>query len=360
MSTTRRSTLPTVGRPVSESPGPAAAGASTGTGDIDDPEQARALDPETFYACLTQRNRGLVPAPLQTRIGAARLLVAGCGSIGGATVQPLGRMGYRHFVLADVGTYELNNLNRQNATIDDLGRNKAEVGARHLRGINPHVDAVVVPEGVTPANARALVEGADVVVDGVDVTTPAGLAAKVQLHREACRQRKPLITGWDMAGMLAAQVIDYRVVRRVFDGQLDPGDEERLSTWEVVFRIAPRGHIPAEMYRELRDGLSRPDYSVPQLTEAATQFGSLAVHMVNVLVSGRPLPRTVAVDVHRITRTRGRRLADAVNRQVERARFLAHLPAGQAWNGFAPAPVYRIARRLGRRDTIPLEKERTA
>lgn len=316
--------------------------------DVGTPRQARELDKDAFYACLTQRNRGLISPRQQARIATTRLLVAGCGSIGGATVQPLGRMGYQHFVLADVGTYELNNLNRQNATVDDLGRNKAEVGARTLRGINPHVDARVVTDGVTAANARELVEGADVVVDGVDVTTGSGLAAKVRLHEEACRQRKPLVTGWDMAGMLAAQAFDYRLVRRIFDGQLVPGDEERLSTWEVIFRIAPRTHIPGEMFRELRRGLSSPDYSVPQLAEAATQFGSLAVHMVNVLVAGRKLPRTVAVDVHHLSMTRRLRLVDDLARQVERIRFLAQLPTEQAWHGFAPAPVYRAGRRLGR------------
>ncbi|MFJ4520608.1 ThiF family adenylyltransferase [Streptomyces sp. NPDC088810] len=330
------------------------------TPDVDSPQQARELDEDTFYACLTQRNRGLIPADLQARIRRTRLLVAGCGSIGGATVQPLGRTGYQHFVLADVGTYELNNLNRQHATVDDLGRNKAEVGARALRGINPHVDVEVVPDGVTRANAEKLVEQADVIVDGVDVTTPTGLAAKVRLHQEACRQRKPLVTGWDMAGMLAAQVFDYRQIRRIFDGELLPGDEERLATWEVIFRIAPRAYIPAEMYRELRSGLRRPDYSVPQLAEAATQFGSLAVHMVNVLVAGRKLPRTVAVDVHHIAMTPGRRLVDDLARRLERVRFLARLPAEQAFHGFAPAPVYRAARRLARGSTSTLREGRTA
>lgn len=313
--------------------------------DVGTPAEARELDEETFYASLTQRNRGLIPARLQEQIRHAPLLIAGCGSIGGATVQPLGRMGYRDFVLADVGTYELNNLNRQHATVDDLGRNKAEVGADALRAINPHVRAEVVTEGITRENVRELVRRAEVIVDGVDVTTSSGLHAKIALHQEACRQRKPLVTGWDMAGMLAAQCFDYRLVRRIFDGQLLAEDAERLSTWEVIFRIAPRGYIPGEMYRELRQGLGRPDYSVPQLTEAATQFGSLAVHMVNQLVAGEDVPRTVAVDVHQVAMTPGRRTVDRVTRHWEKARFLRHLPLDQAWRGFAPAAAYRISRR---------------
>ncbi|MGP4001356.1 ThiF family adenylyltransferase [Streptomyces sp. 8N706] len=327
--------------------------------DVSTPQQARELDDARFYASLTQRNQGLIPAELQERIRRTRLLIAGCGSIGGATVQPLGRMGYTRFVLADVGSYELNNLNRQNATVEDLGQNKASVGARSLRAINPHVDAEVVPEGITQANAEALVEQADFIVDGVDVTTPTGLAAKICLHKEACRQRKPLVTAWDMAGMLAAQCFDYRVIRKIFDGQLVPGDEERLATWEVIFRIAPRAHIPGEMFRELRRGLTKPDYSVPQLAEAATQFGALAVHMVNVLVAGRRLPPTVAVDVHHVSMTRGRRIVDHLARQWERARFLGHLPSEQAWNGFAPAPAYRASRQLSLR-TARTAQERKA
>ncbi|AQT72301.1 MULTISPECIES: HesA/MoeB/ThiF family protein [Streptomyces] len=321
---------------------------STGPGgppDVGTPSEARELDEELFYASLTQRNRGLIPAALQEQIRHTPLLIAGCGSIGGATVQPLGRMGYRDFVLADVGTYELNNLNRQNATVDDLGRNKAEVGADALRAINPHVRAEVVPVGITRDNVRELVRRAEVVIDGVDVTTPSGLRAKIALHQEACRQRKPLVTGWDMAGMLAAQCFDYRLVRRIFDGQLLAEDADVLSTWEVIFRIAPRSHIPGEMYRELRRGLGRPDYSVPQLTEAATQFGSLAVHMVNQLVAGADVPRTVAVDVHHIALKPGRRVVDRVARHWERARFLGHLPREQAWRGFSPAAVYRLGRR---------------
>ncbi|MER5487111.1 ThiF family adenylyltransferase [Streptomyces sp. NPDC002812] len=313
--------------------------------DVGTPAEARELDEELYYASLTQRNRGLIPAALQEQIRHTPLLIAGCGSIGGATVQPLGRMGYRDFVLADVGTYELNNLNRQHATVDDLGRNKAEVGADALRAINPHVRAEVVPVGITPENVRELVRRAEVIVDGVDVTTPSGLRAKIALHQEACRQRKPLVTGWDMAGMLAAQCFDYRLVRRIFDGQLLAEDADVLSTWEVIFRIAPRSHIPGEMYRELRRGLGRPDYSVPQLTEAATQFGSLAVHMVNQIVAGEDVPRTVAVDVHHIALTPGRRVADRIGRHWEKARFLNHLPREQAWRGFSPAAVYRLGRR---------------
>src|SRR3954453_14734777 len=97
--------------------------------DAASPEAALQLDPEAFYRILVTRNRGVVPAADQDRIGRARILVAGCGSIGGAAVEPLVRWGFRDLVLADPGTYELSNLNRQNAVVAALGRNKAVVAA---------------------------------------------------------------------------------------------------------------------------------------------------------------------------------------------------------------------------------------
>jgi len=59
----------------------------------------------------------------------------GCGSIGGATVVPLVRLGAERFVLCEPGDYELNNLNRQAADMGDIGRNTAEVQADRARAI---------------------------------------------------------------------------------------------------------------------------------------------------------------------------------------------------------------------------------
>lgn len=316
--------------------------------EIVDAAQARTLGPDEYYAKLVERNHGLVPAPVQRRIQGATLLVAGCGSIGGAAVQPLARMGYTRFRFADNGVYELNNLNRQHALLCDLGRNKATVAGRYVRDINPYAEVTVGTDGVTAANAEQLVTGVDVIVDGVDVTTAAGLAAKVALHTAARAQRKPLITGWDMAGTLAVQYLDYRRLRRIFDGELTAADVHRLSVWEAVFRIAPRRHIPAEMYDQLAGSLSEPGYSVPQLVEAATQFGSLAAHLVTKIVADQPVPRTVVVDVRQVSSNRTGRLADQLRRPLAAARFLRSLPPAAAWNGFTPRPLYDTGRRLTR------------
>src|SRR5207237_9468974 len=79
------------------------------------------------YAEMTIRNRGLVPDVEQGQLRRAWILVAGCGSVGGAAIEPLVRMGAEHLMLAEPDGYDVHNMNRQAVRIQDIGRNKAEV-----------------------------------------------------------------------------------------------------------------------------------------------------------------------------------------------------------------------------------------
>ena len=72
---------------------------------------------EAFYADLTTNNRGFVSDEAQGRLAQITVLVAGCGSTGGAAVEPLVRLGVQRFLLGEPGAYELNNLNRQSAAL---------------------------------------------------------------------------------------------------------------------------------------------------------------------------------------------------------------------------------------------------
>ncbi|WP_306370214.1 ThiF family adenylyltransferase [Nocardiopsis sp. CC223A] len=311
--------------------------------DVTTEAEARALSADDFYRHLVARNRGLVPPEEQRAVRRSRILVAGCGSIGGAAVEPMVRIGFENLHLADSGTYELNNLNRQRAWVRDVGENKASVAARVVGEINPHARVTVTTEGITAANANPLVAGADLIVDGVDVTTMSGLRAKLALHEAALEHRRPLVTGWDLAGMLCAEHIDYRRERRIFGGAITPADLDRLSVWEAIVRIAPMRAMPAEMLAELADNLHDSDYSVPQLPEAAWQFGSLACHMALRIVAGRPIPSRVGVDVHALTRPLRERVRDTVVRPVQYLRFVRALGLASTVRATAPRPLLRLS-----------------
>ena len=109
---------------------------------------------------ISRREQGLV--------NSLRVLCGGCGSVGGSVVEPLVRLGVGELVLADPDGYELNNLNRQVATYEDLGRAKVDVLAERAKSINPGIRVSKLPDGLTVENVEEAVRSANIVFDGVD------------------------------------------------------------------------------------------------------------------------------------------------------------------------------------------------
>ena len=258
-----------------------------------------------FYDQLTTRNRGFIAEGTQADLRRATILVAGCGSTGGAAVEPLVRLGAERFLLAEPGTYELNNLNRQNAFLDEIGLNKAEVCRRRVLGVNPAALAEVHAEGITGRNVRGLVSRARVVIDGVDVTEMAGWRAKYQLHEAAAALGIPVITGWDMAGTQYVRFYDYQPGDEPFDGAIRRDDLERASTWELMRAAVPLRFVPVEMLEQARRQVAgASDDGLPQLVHASLLFGALAARMTLNVIEGRPVRRHTVIDTDKEVGTR--------------------------------------------------------
>ncbi|WP_051393135.1 HesA/MoeB/ThiF family protein [Glycomyces arizonensis] len=277
------------------------------------------------YRERTSRNTGFIPDDVQDRLREANVLIAGCGSIGGAAVEPLVRMGVRRFALADPGTYELNNLNRQNAGIEDLGRNKAEAAAERIRAVDPDSRTRVCDRGITAENVEELVGESDVIVDGVDVTTRQGLRAKYLLHESASRHRRPLFTGWDMAGMQYVRVYDYRKPSPPLDGKVKREEMEELAPWELLRRMVPMRFAPVEMLEFASRNLDAPEIVFPQLVYAADAFSALSARVTLLLLADQPVRKHLLVDVHHLARPRGERWRSAIRRYSTAARLLVRL-----------------------------------
>ena len=272
------------------------------------------------YREMTRRNQPSLSLAEQSSLRAVRILVAGCGSIGGATVVPLVRLGVERFVLCEPGDYELNNLNRQAADMGDIGRNKAEVQASRARAINPEAELLVEPDGVTDDNVDWLVGTTDLVIDGVDVTEPAGIAAKRALHTEAWRQRRLVISGLDLGGTQVVYAFDYRDGRtRPLNGRLDKAPAD-LGALDFLTRLVSPLDVPRELLAYSEAMIRGQAGSPPQLAPTADQFGVLAAWMVLDFAAGRPVRKRVKVAIPDLVMPRGRRVANEAARMVELAR----------------------------------------
>ena len=282
----------------------------------------QAMPPNVFYGQLTARNRGLINEGEQQRLRRTSILVAGCGSIGGAVVEPLVRLGAEYLVLVEPDGYELHNLNRQQATLADVGRNKARVLAERVRRINPYVDVRVDERGITADNVDGHVAGVGLVFDGVDVTTTLALGCKYALHVAAQRRGVPVVCGYDIAGAQLVLVYDYRVRSLpVLGGRLAGRPVDELDPLDFLARVVPLRAVPVEMFAELRRQLAGESAAFPELVYSAQLFGVLACRLGLDLLAGRRVRHRIVVDVHTVTRPGRERWRMRLARLAELARM---------------------------------------
>lgn len=266
------------------------------------------LDPEAgqenFYHEFTLRNAGFISPAEQDALRRSHILVAGCGSTGGAVVEPLIRTGAESLTLVDNGSYELNNANRQNMVLDDIGVAKVDVLARRARAINPYLRLNTVEQGITPDNAHALVRAADVVVDAVDVTTRAGLEMKFLLHQACHANGKPVVCGYDMAATQYVPVFDYREPGlAMLGGAVTAEQVATLDPMQICTLLVPAHHIPMEMFEELERQRAGKPYT-SQLAIAANLFGVMATSLVLDMVNQRKVCQDACLDIWRQLRPR--------------------------------------------------------
>jgi predicted ThiF/HesA family dinucleotide-utilizing enzyme len=276
---------------------------------------------EQYYADFTARNRGLISEREQCLLRRAVILVAGCGSIGGAVVEPLVRLGAERLVLAEPDEYEFHNLNRQQAGLADVGRNKAVVLAEWVAQVNAHAQVQVETEGITADNATELASRAGLIFDGVDVTAQPALACKYLLHREAKRAGVPVISGYDIAGVQLVLVYDYRGRMPVLGGRIRESDIAELDPLQFLARVVPLRALPVEIFPELRRQQANQGTAFPQLVYSARMFGVLGSRLALDLLAGRPVRRRIVVDVNNLPRPLGARWRTGCARTAALARM---------------------------------------
>jgi tRNA A37 threonylcarbamoyladenosine dehydratase len=90
------------------------------------------------------------------RLRRAHVAVYGLGGVGGYVVEALARAGVGRLYLVDSDVVDPTNLNRQVlATVDAVGRPKAEVAAERVLGINPEATVEAVSVELTPETVES-------------------------------------------------------------------------------------------------------------------------------------------------------------------------------------------------------------
>lgn len=182
------------------------------------------------YEELFTRNIGFVDENEQAHLRAAHVAVCGVGGMGGVVAQLLARSGVGALTILDKDSFEPSNNNRQiYSRVDSWGRSKVEVTAEELPKINPEL-GVRTFDHFGADNVDAVLEGVDVVVNGMDE-----LGACLRLWRAARAHQVPLVDAW------TAPLPNVFVIR--------PGE----PTPEEFLRYPTRGLAPESLSKELVD-----------------------------------------------------------------------------------------------------------
>jgi molybdopterin/thiamine biosynthesis adenylyltransferase len=110
--------------------------------------------------------------PGQQALRGASVAMVGAGALGGPASMYLAAAGIGKLTIIDDDAVSLSNLQRQVLfATADVGRAKTEVAKERLSALNPDVEIAPTHARLSATNARELLAGADIVVDGSDSFT---------------------------------------------------------------------------------------------------------------------------------------------------------------------------------------------
>ncbi len=137
-----------------------------------------------------ERNQ-IFSAAQQEELAEKKVAVIGCGGLGGYLIEMLSRMGVGHILAVDGDVFVESNLNRQlYATEQNLGSSKAMAAAERMTCINSEIMVTAVSEYLTEENAERILEGCDLVMDGLD-----SVGGKLMLQRICRKMEIPMVHG---------------------------------------------------------------------------------------------------------------------------------------------------------------------
>ncbi len=138
-----------------------------------------------------ERNHPAISEAEQEILAGKRVLVAGCGGLGGYIIEFLGRIGVGHLTVVDGDVFAASNLNRQLlSNMETLGQPKPICAQERMQLVNPNVAVQPVSAFISEANAEELISGHDVVVDALD-----NGPSRVILAHAARKLKIPFVSG---------------------------------------------------------------------------------------------------------------------------------------------------------------------
>jgi len=156
-----------------------------------------------------------------------RILVVGCGGLGGHIIDQLARIGVGFLRVVDGDVFEASNLNRQLlSAVPLLGVSKAKAAADHIARVNPDVTVESVQTFLTEGNAAEILAGCDIVMDALD-NIPGRRVLAAACEKANIPYIYGAIQGW--VAQAAVSMPGDRLIDRLYPEEIEIRDKSVLS-----------------------------------------------------------------------------------------------------------------------------------
>ncbi len=230
----------------------------------------------------------------QKKLKNARVCVAGVGGLGCISALQLAAMGVGYIRLVDQDVVDLTNLHRQPIyDVSSLGYPKVEIAEKKLKSLNPNVETEPVTLTVDSNTAESIVEGVNVVVDGLDRFGP-----RYAINRACLKLKVPYVFGGaiETYGNVSTIIPKETACLECIMGRMS---DEHLPTCESVGVLPPVLGIVASL--QVREAVSLILQRKPSLANKllfcnlnSTSFEIFSTARApNCTACGTPVTRTV-------------------------------------------------------------------
>jgi len=185
----------------------------------------------------------------QRRLKNARVCIAGVGGLGCISSLQLAAMGVGYIRLVDQDVVDLTNLHRQPIyDVSSIGYPKVEVAEKKLKSLNPNVETDPLTSTVNSNTAESVVEGVDIVVDGLDQFGP-----RYAINRACLKLKVPYVFGGaiETYGTVNTIIPEETACLECVIGNMS---DEYLPTCEIVGVLPPVLGIVASV--QVREAIS--------------------------------------------------------------------------------------------------------
>ena len=249
---------------------------------------------DIYYQLRTARNRNLITEDEQHLYRNTVVGVAGL-SVGSAVISSLvATGGSKNIKIADPDIIEITNLNRMQASLLDIGKNKAEITARRIWGIDPYANIEIWNKGLHKDGLKKFFfqkPKLDIFVDEMD-----DIAMKFAVRFSSRDARIPVVMATDNGDSVIVDVerFDLEPKRPIFHGRVRLSESQlqnmsRTKFVELSTKIIDPTYFTTRQQQSIL-AIGKEVSGIAQLGSAASIAGAAIAYVVRQIANKQKIP----------------------------------------------------------------------